>query len=123
MERAPKPDRPKIPGGYLEPKLLAWSWAEARLTRSPNYWVASVTLAGTPHARPVWGVWLDDRFFFSSGSRIRSNILARPSVSINLESGDECVIVEGVASELNEAVAVRRVTDAYNAKYSWNLEA
>ena len=118
MERAPKPDRPKIHGGYLDAKLLAWSWAEVRLTRSLNYWVTSIAPAGTPHARPVWGVWLDRRFFFSSGSRIRSNVLARPSISINLESGDECVIVEGVASELHEAMAIRRVTDAYNAKYS-----
>ena len=123
MERAPKADRPKIPGGYLEPKLLAWSWAETRLARSLNYWVATVTPAGTPHARPVWGVWLDRRFFFSSGSRIRSNVSARSSISVHLESGDECVIVEGVASEAHELDVVRRVTDAYNAKYSWNLEA
>ena len=123
MERAPKPVRPEIPGGYLAPKLLAWSWAETRLAQSLNYWVATVTPAGTPHARPVWGVWLAQRFYFSSGSRIRRNVSAGSRISINLESGDECVIVEGVASELHEVAAVHRVTDAYNAKYTWNLEA
>ena len=123
MAREPEADRPEIPGGYLAPKLLAWTWAEARLLRSRNYWVATVTRAGAPHARPVWGVWLDQRFFFSSGSRIRSNISAGSPVSIHLESGDECVIVEGTVCELHEPAIFRRVTDAYNAKYSWNLEA
>jgi hypothetical protein len=123
MEPEPRADRPQLPAGYLTPKLLTWSWAETRLARSRNYWVATVTPAGTPHARPVWGVWLDRRFFFSSGSRIRTNTAANPRLSIHLESGDECVIVEGVASELHEAGLVRRVTDAYNTKYNWNFEA
>ena len=61
--------------------------------------------------------------FSSFRLRIRSNVSAGSRISINLERGDECVIVEGVASELHEAAGVRRVTDAYNAKYSWNLEA
>jgi len=122
MANAPTAGRPTISGGYLEPKLLAWSWAEVRLTRALNYWVASVTATGAPHVRPVWGVWLDQQFYFSSGSRIRRNVLARSRVSVNLESGDECVIVQGLASELHEAGAVARVTEAYNAKYNWNVE-
>ena len=120
--RVPTASRPKIAGGYLEPKSLAWSWAEARLSRALNYWIATTTPAGAPHVRPVWGIWLDQRFYFSSGSRIRGNASARPRISVNLESGDECVIVEGVASQLQDAGAVRRVTEAYNVKYNWSVE-
>jgi hypothetical protein len=122
MPDEPRAERPHIPGGYLEPKRLAWPWAESRLVEARNYWIASVTDSGRPHARPVWGVWLDQRFYFSSGSRIRANVLARANVSVNLESGDECVIVEGVAAELQDAGTLRRVADAYNAKYHWNVE-
>jgi nitroimidazol reductase NimA-like FMN-containing flavoprotein (pyridoxamine 5'-phosphate oxidase superfamily) len=120
--RVPAGDRPTIPGGYLAPKLLAWAWAEERLVRSRNYWVASVTAAGGPHARPVWGVWLDARFYFSSGSRIRRHLETRPAVSVHLESGDECVIVEGTATSLVAPDPVARVTAAYNEKYHWDFE-
>ncbi|HSJ98265.1 MAG TPA: pyridoxamine 5'-phosphate oxidase family protein [Myxococcota bacterium] len=120
--RVPAADRPSIPGGYLEPKLLAWPWAEERLVRSRNYWVATTTAAGAPHARPVWGVWLDARLYFSSGSRIRRHLEARSAVSAHLESGDECVIVEGTASLLVAPDLAARVTAAYNEKYRWALE-
>jgi nitroimidazol reductase NimA-like FMN-containing flavoprotein (pyridoxamine 5'-phosphate oxidase superfamily) len=125
MERAPGApvaERPTMPGGYLAPKLLAWPWAEQRLVRSRNYWVATATAAGAPHARPVWGVWLGERFYFSSGSRIRTHVEARPEVSVHLESGDECVIVEGTAASLVAPDRVALVTAAYNEKYHWNLE-
>jgi hypothetical protein len=122
VKRAPEAERPRIPGGYLKEKLLSWSWAEARLVESRNYWVATVTPGGGPHARPVWGVWVDQRFYFSSGSRIRKHLVARPRISVNLESGDECIILEGTTAELGEDARIRDVTAAYNAKYNWNLE-
>lgn len=123
MPHEPTSDRPEMPGGYLTPKLLAWSWAEARLARSRNYWITSVTPTGSPHARPVWGVWLGGRFYFSSGSRIRSNLEQRPIVSVNLESGDECVIVEGRATLVGDQELAVRVANSYNEKYHWNVEA
>ena len=111
-----------MPGGYLEPKLLPWSWAESRLVESRNYWITSVSPSGAPHARPVWGVWLEGGFFFSSGSRIRANLERDPSVSVNLESGDECVILEGTAAPLDDAARIRPVVSAFNEKYHWNME-
>jgi nitroimidazol reductase NimA-like FMN-containing flavoprotein (pyridoxamine 5'-phosphate oxidase superfamily) len=111
-----------MPGGYLEARLLPWAWAEARLAESRNYWVATVAANGAPHARPVWGVWLDGCLHFSSGSRIRVHLERHPAVSVNLESGDECVILEGTASLLLDEAPTRRVTAAYNEKYHWNME-
>jgi len=119
---APRATRPEIPGGYLTPKLLPWSWAESRLVAARNYWIATVTEAGRPHARPVWGVWLDDSLYFSSGSRIRRNLLRSGEVSVNLESGDECVIVEGTAAECHDAARSTRVASLYNEKYHWDMQ-
>jgi hypothetical protein len=110
-----------MPEGYLAPKLLAWTWAEVRLTESRNYWVSTVTSRGTPHTRPVWAVWLDDLLFFSSGSRIRTHIEENPDVSVNLESGDECVIIEGTATPLLDEALARRVAAVYNEKYHWDM--
>lgn len=123
MARAPRSERPKMPGGYLAPKLLAWPWAEVRLAESRNYWISTVTSDGAPHARPVWGVWLDGCFYFSSGSRIRTHLERRPAVSVNLETGDECLILEGEATPLHDEASTQRVAEAYNQKYHWNLEA
>lgn len=119
----PKSDRPEMPGGYLEPKQLAWPWAEQRLVEARNYWIASVTPQGAPHARPVWGVWLDGGFYFSSGSRIRSNLERRAEISVNLESGDECIILEGRAVRVEDEGTAKRVAESYNEKYHWDLEA
>lgn len=112
-----------MPGGYLASKLLAWPWAEVRLAESRNYWITSVNPDGTPHARPVWGVWLGGRFYFSSGSRIRSNLERGSAVSVNLESGDDCVILEGTAALVHDGSVAQRITAAYNEKYNWDIQA
>ena len=72
----PKASRPFMPGyGILDADsgrgLLPWSWAVERLSKSRNYWIASTWPDGRPHCVPVWGVWLDDGFYFSSGERSR----------------------------------------------------
>lgn len=123
MSRTPRSERPEMPAGYLEPRLLPWTWAEVRLTESQNYWIATVSERGAPHARPVWGVWLENGFYFSSGSRIRSHLERCPAVSVNLESGDECVILEGRAHVLQDEELTRRVVELYNEKYRWQMEA
>src|SRR5262245_47369460 len=112
-----------MPGEYLAPKLLAWSWAESRLREARNYWITSVTPAGAPHARPVWGVWLDGRFYFSSGSRIRAHLERDARVSVNLRIGDETVIVEGTASLVQAEALVKRIAEIYTPKYHWDPEA
>ncbi len=123
MKQVPKGGRPRMPAGYLDSKRLAWPWAEVRLVEARNYWVASVTPTGRPHARPVWGVWLDGRLYFSSGSRIRANLESGSAISVNLESGDECVILEGETSLVHDPSLSERITSAYNEKYHWSLKA
>ena len=47
-----------------------------RFQKSHNYWVMTVRPDGRPHAMPVWGIWLDGRYFFSTArtSRKASNL-------------------------------------------------
>jgi len=120
--RAPRTDRPRIPGGYLSPKLLPWSWAMARLEQARNYWIATVTPDGRPHARPVWGVWHEHALYFGTGARIAENLQGSPDVSVNLESGDECVIVEGQARQVHDVASLSPVLPRYDAKYHWKME-
>ena len=86
---------------------------------SRNYWIGTTRPDGRPHAAPVWGVWLDDAFFFGTDphSRKARNLRANPDVVVHLESGDDCVILEGVVEEESDPGLRRRVGEAYAAKY------
>jgi Pyridoxamine 5'-phosphate oxidase/Protein of unknown function (DUF5131) len=77
-------------------ELLPWAWAEQRLVAARNYWIATTRPDGRPHTRPVWGVWLPDGFWFSTGSLARHNLLTNPQIAVHLESGDQVVIVAEV---------------------------
>jgi hypothetical protein len=100
-------------------ELLPWSWAEQRLVAARNYWIATTRPDGRPHCRPVWGVWLSDGFWFSTGSLARHNLAANPQITLHLESGDEVVILEGVAAAVTGAGQLQGFLAAYNRKYDW----
>ncbi len=124
----PRPSRPHLPPGYgLAPTpdaLLPWSHATERLARARNYWVATTRLDGRPHVVPVWGLWLDDAFYFSTDptSRKARNLAACPEAVIHLESGDEVVICEGTVERVPGAGLPAGFVDAYEAKYGFRLD-
>jgi hypothetical protein len=100
-------------------ELLAWSWAEQRLVAARHYWIATTRRDGRPHSRPVWGAWLPDGFWFSTGSLARRNLAANPQITMHLERGDRVVIVEGVATRVTGAGRLQGFRAAYNRKYDW----
>lgn len=104
-----------------EEGLLSWEWVSGRMSESRNYWISTTRPDGRPHAAPVWGVWLEDMLYFGTapGSRKARNLTHNPNVAVHLESGDEVVIVEGVAEELAapDPSFSRKITEAYAAKY------
>ncbi len=120
----PEPMRPDMPAGYsvegAKPKFVDWSFAEQRLERSHNYWICSTRPDGRPHSIPVWGVWVEGAFYFSTDpdSRKGRNLKANPAISVHVESGDEPVILEGRV----EAVKLdKKVDAAYGKKYKMRL--
>ena len=60
--------------------------------------------------------------WFSTGSAIGRNLARDPRVQVNLESGDEVVVIEGVATPLAESDA-GQWAGAYNQKYRWDMPA
>lgn len=101
--------------------LLPWSWAEERLTRARNYWVVTASPEGVPHAAPVWGLWIDGAFYFSTDphSRKGRNLAASPRVVVHLESGDEALIVQGTVVEVAAETPLQCFADAYEPKYGF----
>jgi nitroimidazol reductase NimA-like FMN-containing flavoprotein (pyridoxamine 5'-phosphate oxidase superfamily) len=104
--------------------LLPWSWAAERIAKSHNYWVATTSPEGWPHVMPVWGVWLGDGFYFSTGKNTRKarNLAANPRCVVCSERADEAIIVEGVVEPVDDPTVYARFADAYKAKYDWPVE-
>ncbi len=76
MPKKPIARRPYMPEyGLLDEKsgkgLLPWKWAQERLMKTPYYWVSTVRPDGRPHAMVVWGVWMKDVLYFSTGRKSR----------------------------------------------------
>lgn len=99
--------------------VLSWAWARRRLARAHNYWISTTRPDGRPHAMPIWGLWLDETFVFSTSRRSRKgrNVSRRPQAVVHLESGDQTVILEGRVREVRDAALLARYADAYHAKY------
>lgn len=91
------------------------------MSASRNYWVGTVGANGRPHIMPVWGMWFERAFFFSTdvSSRKVRNLGHSPNIAVHLESGDEAVILEGVVERLAELDLLERFADAYKVKYDF----
>src|SRR5262249_35585496 len=99
---APKTTRPNISGyGLSKSKkgLLPWKWAEDRLKKSRQYWIATTRPEGRPHVMVIWALWFEVALYFATGSTSRKarNLAGNPHCTICTENAAEAVIVEGVS--------------------------
>jgi hypothetical protein len=129
VKSQPKADRPFAPGyGIVGVEdgnnLLPWPWVAKKMNGCRTFWLATIYAGlhageGRPHVMPVWGVWLDDAFFFSTGrnSRKGQNLAANPACTVANDDGQEAVIVEGLATQVKGEAALERVAAAYKKKY------
>jgi len=123
-QREPVAHQAALPAGYrtqAEPTMLPWSFARERLEQAKNYWLATASATGRPHAAPVWGAWIDDRLYFegSPATRWGRNLVANPQLTVHLESGDQVVIVEGTVTDVDDVgvTLAERITGVFAAKY------
>ncbi len=120
--QASRPDMPEY--GLLDADegrgLLPWRWAEERLEKSHNYWVSTTRPDGRPHVAAVWGVWLDNAFYFSSGrfTRKARNLARNASCVVCTESAAEAVIVEGAAQWVSGVKTLKQLEPVYQKKYA-----
>ena len=123
----PKASRPHMQGYGVPDSMegaLSWDWAEKRLRDSHNYWLTSVGANGAPHTMPVWGVWLEGSYYFSTGasSRKARNLQQNPKCVVCNEDAEEAVIVEGVAQQLKDGEIPKEAFTDYKSKYDWELD-
>jgi PPOX class probable F420-dependent enzyme len=108
-----------LPDATTRDGLLPWTWARERLAAAHGYWIATARPDGRPHLTSVWGVWHDDRLFFSTGrhSRKARNLAADPRVSVGTDDAVEAVVVEGTAAPAADLPDRAIVVAAYAEKY------
>jgi len=73
----------------------------------------------------VWGLWIDGRFYFSTGrqSRKAKNLEANARCIIASEKANEAVVVEGMAEEVADVELRRRFLRIYEKKYDWDMSS
>ena len=123
----PKATRLTVPGYEASAKSaqpLAWKWASDRLKRSRQYWIATTRPDGAPHLMIIWGVWLDDCFWFRTGAASRKgrNLAANPRCAIGTDDAAQAAIVEGTVDAIDaQDPDFERFATAYEKKYAWDL--
>jgi nitroimidazol reductase NimA-like FMN-containing flavoprotein (pyridoxamine 5'-phosphate oxidase superfamily) len=127
-ERQPVAERPYMPGYGIQPlangdSLISWARVSEQMAKAHNYWVSTTRPDGRPHAMPIWGIWLDETFYFGTarGSVKGRNLAHNPAISVHLESGDDVVILEGVAEEVHEAAQLAHIYHVYGQKYGLDM--
>lgn len=118
-------DRPHFPPSYPmatdEETMLEWPQVRQQLEDASAYWIVSVNEDGSPHTTPLWGVWLDDRFYLEGDPRLRwaRNIRERPDAIVHLDSSDDVVSVHGRFEDVPDVGddLYARILTLWDAKY------
>jgi hypothetical protein len=123
--KTPTAGRPDMPDYGIETStkgLLPWRWASERLTKTQNYFLTTVRSDGRPHVMPLWGVWVEDRFYFSTGKKtVKARNLSQNAQCVLCPDGaDEAVIVEGTASKVTDKAILKKFGAAYKKKYKFD---
>src|SRR5262249_18432881 len=118
-----------LPAGYGSPsgvpgERLPWSRVEDWIVGSRNYWLCTTRPNGRPHAKPVWGVWIDDALPFSTPreSLTMGNVAAGSPLLVPLESGEQVAIFEGKPEPVRDSALLERFVVTYESKYNWRVD-
>jgi hypothetical protein len=93
-------------------------WVVERLRGTRNYWLSTTRPDGRPHAVPIWGVWLEEAFWFTSfpGRKVE-NVSHQPWVVLTTETPGEVVILEGTAARVEADDLPATYGATFDAKY------
>jgi hypothetical protein len=127
IAKVPEATRPTVPGYEFSTKktdLLPWKWAVKRLEKSRQYWIATTRPDGSPHLMIIWGLWLDDCFWFSTGAKSRKarNMAENPRCVVGTDDAAKAVILEGTVELIDpQHPDFEKFAKTYEKKYKWDL--
>jgi nitroimidazol reductase NimA-like FMN-containing flavoprotein (pyridoxamine 5'-phosphate oxidase superfamily) len=115
----------KLDGRYSSQGAAATEWAEGRksLQEAPVFWISTVRPDSRPHVTPLIAVWMDDALYFCTGAGERKAKNLERNARCILTTGCNAfdrgldVVVEGEAARVSDDARLRRIAEAYVAKY------
>jgi hypothetical protein len=101
--------------------MLTWEHVNEALKSALNYWIATTSHDGRPHVRPVWAAWVDNILYFDGhpATGWGRNINRDPRISVQVEAGEDAIIVEGIVVDIPQAPAglAERLAVEFDNKY------
>ena len=100
---------------------IPWSRALDQLrddsTRKTT-WLATTRPDGRPHVAAVGALWLDDRFYFTSGAGTRKSrdLAANPNCVLSVALPNLDLVVEGAATQVSDDATLQRLAQRYAAQ-------
>ena len=101
---------------------IPWSRAERQLAAtggaSVTHFLATVRPDGRPHVAGVGALWVDDRFYFTSGAGTRKsrNLAENPNCVISVSLTGIDLVVEGTAAKVTDDETLQRLAERYAAQ-------
>jgi hypothetical protein len=125
IENAPDATRPWMPKEYGVPAtkegMLTWEHVTGVIKDALNYWIATTSSDGRPHVRPVWAAWMEGILYFDGhpATGWGRNIARDPRISVQVEVGDDAVILEGTVQDIahTDPEVAERLAEEFNRKY------
>jgi len=125
----PLAGRPDLPKDYGIPEdnetLVVWSDVRGWLEQTKVFWIGTTWPDGRPHANPIWGAWVDDKFFFDGSPKTRwgRNLAANPGIVVHIESGEVAVMIEGSVEEVvPDQELHKKIVASYRSRYDYAPE-
>jgi hypothetical protein len=102
---------------------IPWSRALKQLEEAASkgsFWLATVRPDGRPHVAAVGALWVDGKFYMTSGAGTRKsrNLAQNPNCVISASLGDIDVVVEGTAARVTDGPTLTRIAGLY-ADQGW----
>src|SRR3977135_190727 len=87
-------------------------------------WLATTDPDGRPHLAAIGAIWVDGKFYFVSGPRLRKsrNLASNPRCAVSVSLDDIDVVVEGTARKVTDPAVLERVANLY-AALGWPASA
>jgi nitroimidazol reductase NimA-like FMN-containing flavoprotein (pyridoxamine 5'-phosphate oxidase superfamily) len=113
-----------------EAATTPWEETESALERAELYWLTTVRADGRPHVTPLIGVMDDGAVHFCTGIGEQKARNLQHDNRVALTTGCNTwargldVVVEGLAVRITDERRLRRLAEAYVAKYGevWRFE-
>jgi Pyridoxamine 5'-phosphate oxidase len=111
---------PPLPWSRALEQLEEASRSEAHRTT----WLSTVRPDGRPHLAGVGSLWVDGKFYFTSGPRTRKsrNLAANPNCVLSMALPDLDLVVEGRATKVTDQPTLERLAQRYAAQ-GWPARA